>query len=135
MEQDYNEFAERMERRFPKLFSQSYGGFDIDEGWWPIIEVLCRDIQSHIDWQNKFSTGTEQVVVEQIKEKFGGLRFYYRGGDRYVDGLVQMADNWAARTCEQCGAVGKQRAGGWVKTLCDQHEQERQDKMKEAKNA
>lgn len=133
--EDYNEFAERMEKQFPKIFSGSYGGFAAGAGWWPIIEALCWNIQNHIDWQNDYGTGAEQVVVEQIKEKFGGLQFYYRGGDQYVDGLVQMADNWAVRTCERCGAVGKQRAGGWVKTLCDQHEQERQDKMKEAKNA
>lgn len=124
-EKDYNEFAERMESEYPKLFSQPYGGFATGEGWWPIIEVLCKEIQSHIDWQNKFGTGAEQVVVEQIKEKFGGLRFYYRGGNSYVAGLVQMAENWADRTCEQCGAVGKRRTGGWLRTLCDQHEQER----------
>lgn len=135
MEQDYNEFAERMESEYPKIFSQSYGGFAVDEGWWPIIEVLCKEIQNHIDWQNKYGTGTDQVIVEQIKEKLGGLRFYYSGGNPYIAGLVQMAENWADRTCERCGAVGKRRADGWLRTLCDQHEQERQDKMKEAKNA
>lgn len=74
-----------------------------------------------------------RVVVDQVKEKFGGLRFYYRGGDDVVDGMVRMAESWAARTCETCGNPGTLRHGGWVRTLCDQHEaeyQERQKKMR-----
>jgi hypothetical protein len=41
----YEDFANRMEERFPKMFSQPYGGFCIGEGWWPIIESLCANIQ------------------------------------------------------------------------------------------
>lgn len=63
----------------------------------------------------------QPVVVEQIKEKFGGLRFYHQGGDEYVDGLVTMAEEWASRTCEVCGSPGRARQGGWIRTLCDTH--------------
>lgn len=72
----------------------------------------------------------ERVVVAQIKEKFGGLRFYYDGGDDYVAGLVSMAESWAGKTCEECGSLGHSRSGGWIRTLCDQHEAERQERMK-----
>ena len=73
----------------------------------------------------------ERVTVAQIKEKFGGLRFYYDGGDEYVSGLVTMAESWAARTCETCGEKGKQRSGGWIRTLCDTHEAEYQARKKQ----
>jgi hypothetical protein len=66
------------------------------------------------------------IRVAQIKEKFGGLRFYYDGGDDHISGMVTMAEVWAGRTCETCGNVGKQRGGGWIRTLCDQHEAEYQ---------
>ena len=133
----YDVFAKQMEERFPKMFSQPYGGFAVGEGWWPILESLCSNIQHYLDWINKNHDAhpvVEQVVVAQIKEKFGGLRFYYDGGDDRVYGMVRMAESWAAHTCETCGAPGKSRDGVWIKTLCDHHEAERQLKRKEYEN-
>ena len=121
----YDAFAKLMEERFPKMFAEPYGGFACGEGWWPILEVLCGQIQHHIDWKNKQSEVVPQVTVNQIKEKFGGLRFYYSGGDDTIDGMVRMAESWASRSCETCGAPGTRREGGWIKTLCDTHETER----------
>lgn len=129
---DYDAFSERMEKTYPKMFKEPYGGFAVGAGWWPIIESLCSQIQHHIDWQNeqaiKYQRGQPiaQVVVEQIKEKFGGLRFYYQGGDDTIDGMVRMAESWAGHSCEECGKPGKSRSGGWIRTLCDEHEAERQ---------
>lgn len=65
-----------------------------------------------------------QVVATQVKEKFGGLRFYFSGGDDYIEGLVQMAELMSERTCEICGDKGKHYSGGWIKTLCNKHAQE-----------
>ena len=133
----YDAFAKQMEERFPKMFANPYGGFCVGEGWWPILETLCSNIQSHTDWWNKNRETrpvVEQVVVEQIKEKFGGLRFYYQGGDDQISGMVRMAEAWAGHHCEICGAPGKSRNGGWIKTLCDEHEAERQQRMKQYEN-
>ena len=60
-----------------------------------------------------------QVVAIQVKEKYGGLRFYYSGGDDYIHGIVAMAENLSDITCEQCGKPGKQNKEGWIVTLCD----------------
>jgi hypothetical protein len=62
-----------------------------------------------------------QVVATQVKEKFGTLRFYYSGGDDFVDGVISFAENLSAVTCEKCGKPGKTRGGGWIQTLCDEH--------------
>lgn len=64
----------------------------------------------------------EWIRIQQIKEKFGGLRFYYDGGDDQISGMVRMAEVWADSTCEKCGNKGTRRQGGWVRTLCDEHE-------------
>lgn len=136
-EQDYESFAKRMEETYPKMFGGRYGGFAVAKGWWPILEKLCANIQSHIDWKNEQrdkyqrGEGCEQVVVMQIKEKFGGLRFYYNGGDETISGMVRMAESWADMACEECGAIGKRRSGGWIRTLCDHHEEEHQRREKE----
>lgn len=136
-ETKYDEFAARMEQEFPAMFAEPYGGFAVGAGWWPIIELLCYRIQNHTDSRNRYVqkfpdlgyAPVEQVIVRQVKEKFGGLRFYYDGGDEYIAGLVSMAETWADRSCEECGAPGKRRDGGWVRTLCDEHEADRQKKM------
>ncbi len=62
-----------------------------------------------------------QVVAIQVKEKFGTLRFYYSGGDDFVSGIERMAESMSACMCEECGAPGKSRRGGWIQTLCDEH--------------
>ena len=62
-----------------------------------------------------------QVVAAQVKEKFGGLRFYYDGGDGYVSGVVNFAEALSERTCEVCGNPGVARGPGWVSTRCDAH--------------
>ncbi len=134
-EEQYEVFAKEMHEKFPEMFENAYGGFACGPGWWPILRSLCHNIQSHIDWKNeqrdKFGRGNgcTQITVAQIKEKFGGLRFYYDGGDDMIDGMVRMAEAWAGHSCEECGAPGKQRGGGWIRTLCDKHKSERQLRM------
>jgi hypothetical protein len=128
---DYKTFAKRMEETYPKMFSTKYGGFAVGAGWYPILETLCANIQSHIDWRVKQGQDIAQVEVNQIKEKFGGLRFYYSGGDDEISGMVRMAEAWADIACEECGAAGRRRSGGWIRTLCDQHEAEYQARKKD----
>ena len=89
-----------------------------------IMENEQRHITPKVEW----------IRIAQIKEKFGGLRFYYDGGDDQISGFVDMAELWAGHSCEQCGNMGKQRSGGWVRTLCDQHEAEYQERMAKMKS-
>ena len=130
----YDAFEKHMTEQFSQMFTEPYGGFCCGEGWWPIIAELCSQIQNHINWKNRQLEIVPQVVVGQIKEKFGGLRFYYSGGDDEISGMVRMAEAWANNTCETCGAPGKRRDGGCIKTLCDHHEAERQARYKERVN-
>lgn len=134
MSEEYEAFVKRLEETYPKMFSQPYGGIAVGTGWWPIIEKLCDNIQHHTEWWNKNRETrpvVEQVVVEQIKEKFGGLRFYYQGGDDTIAGMVRMAEAWADHSCEECGSPGTRRSGGWIRTLCDLHEAERNARIEE----
>lgn len=64
----------------------------------------------------------EQVRATQVKEKFGGLRFYYNGGDEYVRGLVTMAEEMSYRICEVCSDKAAPTQGGWIRTLCEEHQ-------------
>lgn len=135
---------------YPKMFVGKYGGVACGAGWFYILDKLCANIQHHIDWKEKQgdsatrfnSTASSedmrpvpdtvtQVTIDQIKEKFGCLRFYYSGGDEYISGMVTLAESMSGVTCEECGSIGERRSGGWIRTLCDTHEAERQATIKE----
>lgn len=91
-------------------------GFQCGKGWYLLIDILCQSIQNYID-RNKI----EQVVCEACKEKFGGLRFYYSGGDEKIDATIKFAENLSSHICETCGkfdtSIGQ--TGGWIKSLCE----------------
>jgi len=131
----YDKFHKEMETKFPKMFSEPYGGFACGEGWWPILRSLCGQIQHHIDWHNKNHEKhpvVPQVTVNQIKEKFGGLRFYYSGGDDAIGGMVRMAESWAGHTCEDCGNRATKETSGWIKTVCDKHYEEHEERKRKS---
>lgn len=111
-----------LEETYPKMFAKKYGGLTIGQGWWNMINELCAVIQKHID-HNK---DCPQVVIEQIKEKFGGLRFYYQGGDDFIHGAVWFAETMSANMCEECGAPGERNTGGYIQTLCNKHRDEQE---------
>lgn len=92
----------------------------VGEGWKPIVSKAIKELEA---------LGAR---IDQVKEKFGGLRLYYHmepdGDHTYLktDRIVDAAEAQCAITCEVCGEPGKIRHGGWIKTLCDKHEAERQ---------
>jgi hypothetical protein len=123
---DNDTFTEYMESKYPEMFSKEYRGFCIGSGWYPIIDVLCNNIQNRLMWKNCEKEKVPQVIVTQVKEKLGGLRFYYDGGDDVIHGMVQIAESMSEITCEECGAPGEARGGGWIQTLCDTHAKARE---------
>lgn len=124
-------FFDELKVKFPKMYGDVYCGMWCDEGWHTIIYELSKAIQSYIDWKNRDEVVVAQVTVAQIKEKFGELRFYYDGGDEYVEGLVAMAERMASRTCEICGNPATKKTSGWIKNVCDTHYNELESKMKD----
>jgi hypothetical protein len=111
-------------RDFPHLYRDRHGdpsktsmcwGFPGD-GWEPIIRRLSENLEPVAR-----ETGLRAV---QVKEKFGGLRFYVSAGG--VRSVIDAATEESYRTCEHCGAAGSIREyGNWVSTFCDPcHERE-----------
>ena len=111
-------------------------GFECGDGWFNILDQLMSNIQHHIDWNNKnFEKGytqykqVSQVTLDQVKEKFGTLRFYYTGGDDVIDGMVRMAESMSGVTCEECGNSGTTGVQGWITTLCETHRAAREERQ------
>jgi hypothetical protein len=60
-------------------------------------------------------------VAVQVKEKFGGLRFYVQAATDKHYNYISFAESMSYRTCEVCGASGKTYTDGWHRTMCDIH--------------
>ena len=120
-------------QKYPKIFKSRSNseqpldtwGLECDDGWFDLIDTLCGKIQSHIDWRSKNFQDIEQleelqVVAEQVKEKFGGLRFYVSGGDDTTNAFISFAETMSHKICETCGNPGKQQGDkGWIHAACD----------------
>jgi len=126
------ELDEQLCKKYPKLFANRNAdmqttamcwGFECGDGWFDLIDELCWNIQSYIDNNSRPDRQIPQVVVEQVKEKFGTLRFYYQGGNELIHGMTWFAESMSGRICEQCGRPGKERGGGWIRTACEEHAQ------------
>jgi len=112
---------EEIKKKYPKIFGSNQENthrhfmFECNSGWFDLIDILCGKIQSRVDRHS-----LEQVVALQVKEKFGGLRFYCSGGDDVTDAYVEFAESLSYKTCENCGIPGQSRSvRGWVHTSCD----------------
>jgi len=83
----------------------------VGPGWGDIVEALVADL---------FAAGWDGSV-HQVKEKFGGLRFYIGYGNDEMYNLIDAAERQSFKTCEHCGTtdnVEVKADHGWIQTLC-----------------
>jgi hypothetical protein len=109
--------------KYPKLFSnKQFFGFECGDGWYDILDHLCGALLT-------YTYGDEEIYVDQVKEKFGRLRFYLSKEDDVMHGMISMAEHMSGHTCEICGERGELRTGSWLVTLCDMHHQVRTERI------
>ena len=109
MEEEIQELVKQEEIVEPIQFGVSCG-----DGWYWLLDNLM-DIIKHYCHDNDVAP----IQITQIKEKFGGLRFYYNGGDDMIDGMAWLAEHMSYQVCEYCGTtenVGHTQ--GWLSTIC-----------------
>ena len=88
------------------------GFFGVNQGWFPIIKSLIDDLIK-LGWDKQ---------ITQVKEKFGGLRFYINSGSAEIHERILQAETESYDTCEVCGKPGELRKDiGWYFTLCNEH--------------
>jgi len=130
---------EKLLKRYPKIFRQKdlpmtetcmCWGIECGDGWLPLINALCSHLQFMTD-----KNGYPQVEAEQVKEKFGTLRFYhtfYKSGNckyEYMNGVIDFACFLSGYICERCGSVDNvTQTEGWIKSLCKKCMEEHNEK-------
>jgi len=108
-------------------------GVECNLGWYELLSSLCWRVSQHENnkrWQREYLEKNDpeklksepeyfSVKFDQVKEKFGGLRVYFSGGDDYVEGVISMAEEYSYKICEVCGNAGKPNKDVWITTLCE----------------
>jgi hypothetical protein len=86
---------------------------DVDEGWYQLV----------LDCDNELSGIDPNYDLQQVKEKFGGLRYYFQPSDpklrEEMDAVVAKYEKIASETCEASGGPGvlMKSIGNHYKTL------------------
>lgn len=110
--------------KYPKIFAKRngdkretrmYGGFTCGDGWYGLIDQLCGNLQWNTD-----HNGQPQVVAEQVKEKFGTLRFYVESATPEQHAVIRFVEQLSAHICEFCGTTKNMgKTSVWLRNLCE----------------
>lgn len=131
------ELDDKLCKTFPRVFRQRTGdpmqtafcfGFECGDGWYDLLYKCASKIEREIVDMKKADPSTpddELPCASQVKEKYGTLRFYMSFTSDAIEDIINEAEDESAITCEECGKPGYARDGGWVRTLCDSCEHER----------
>jgi hypothetical protein len=85
---------------------------EVGNGWIPMLDELVTKL---------VASGWEVSSIAQIKEKFGGLRFYVDDATPEQYAMIETAEALSYKTCESCGKPGKVRNNkDWICTLCEE---------------
>jgi hypothetical protein len=116
--------GEEMTPDFTKFSRFELPPFECRSGW----HALLHDLLSKID---ALLGPTRTIAVDQIKEKFGALRFYWHGDvtdaeRKQIEALVRLAARVSAETCEICSerAMIHPWNGGFWQSNCVTHARE-----------
>ena len=98
-------------------------GIETGEGWKPIAMKVINAIIEY----NDNSPEDSVIYIDQVKEKFAGLRIYVTYDNvpqdvvDKIENLIKEAEIEASNTCEECGSkenIGM-RVNGWYTVMCE----------------
>lgn len=93
----------------------------VGPGWDLLVQELIKELFD-LGWDGK---------LHQIKEKFGGLRFYIEGGSDEIHDAIQAAEDCSYTICEVTGKAGELRQDlRWWRVLCDEEYNKLKEKQK-----
>lgn len=123
-------------KTYPCLY-RDFTWFECGDGWFELLVELSEKLEplfkDHVPRNPDFP-----LQVGQVKEKFGGLRFYLESyfpmneeETLQIEAAIDEAEEKAWVTCETCGEPGKRRDLPWIQVLCEEHFQETLRKRQE----
>ena len=125
-------YGEDFMSRFPILFQHRKlsmqetcmcWGIEAPLGWYHILDQLCTVLEFHnMEFKDKYGIA---IVADQVKEKFGTLRFYYTIRNVDKDGVVVEACAEDTRIADEENR--RRIAIGYLEMLADKYIEEAED--------
>jgi hypothetical protein len=97
---------------YPLGYTRAQAMESVGNGWSALINKAFDKLESITD---------TIIVIDQVKEKYGGLRIYTSCLHAEFDKFILDLETESYKICETCGEAGKLRGGGWYITACDIH--------------
>lgn len=108
---------DKLIQEFPAVFQNMDNGAisSVPSGWYNILYNLCEELTPILNEErSKITEDPEQPLfyVHQIKEKFGGLRFYFMMNTENtelhenIQKLIDIAEDKSYDTCQITGKIG-----------------------------
>lgn len=95
-----------------RFVSKKNIGVSAPPGWLELMQQLFAAFAE---------SGCDDIRLQQLKEKFGGLRVYYEGGNDELWEKVQKIEEQSYKVCVWCGEPSTGSRGGWIRYTCDKH--------------
>ena len=123
MSEDKTFWFDKIFVKNPKVY-KNLKYIECSEGWSRLIANVSSTIEQYIIREIPHLQ-QENYYAEQVKQKFGGLRFYFSKTDPFINGAITLAEIHSFYVCEKCGNSAITRnLKGYLITLCDSHYEE-----------
>lgn len=137
------ELEDKLYSKYPKIFKEKDlsikescmpWGITCGDGWYNILDIT-------LNYLSCYSEQGYDIIAEQVKQKFGSLRFYYRVDTEKcnedektikdtlsrIETIVHYLLYLSTKTCEKCGSMNNvTQVGDYVVSLCEKCRAERE---------
>lgn len=100
-------------------YSAPYSYTELDampDGWRAVFgEQLCEELREELIKANYL----DKYRIMQIKEKYGGLRWYDNGNTEKGYKIIRKYEELSYKTCIECGRPATKMSMGWISPFCD----------------
>ena len=116
----------RAEYRISKLPEAIRDRVDPNDPCWSYVPDGWREIVVKLD--TELRAVDPDYTLAQVKEKFGGLRYYVDFSEQCTDTekayeILDKYEQMSVTICDMCGKQGKHRSkDGWLATRCEEHD-------------
>lgn len=99
------------------FFIPNYTELDaMPEGWRKAFGIqMCKEIKSEL---KKHKGALKKYRIIQIKEKFGGLRWYDVNSTKEIWNIINKYEDLSFKTCINCGKPAEYISCGWISPYC-----------------
>lgn len=88
----------------------------LPEGWYKAFALdMCEELREALIANDCY----DNYRLFQVKEKYGGLRWYDGGGCRATDDIVRKYEQVSEQVCVECGNPATKMSKGWILFYCD----------------